>query len=125
MIASQTELAIHRLNTDRFIGTDPTEIILTPRQDVWVAGSKRKVDVDDRDPQFFKVIWGGSTGITTTIDGTTHRFDFILVGQYTAEVAIGDHWLIGNQDNEIDFVFPFNGYEVKCGGNSYGSKPVS
>ena len=125
MTTADTELAINRSNTSRFIALNPTSIILIPRQEVWVAGSKRLGNGTPRSAQIFKVIWGGSTGVTTTIDGTTHRFDFVLVGEYTAEVAIHDHWVLGTQDNEIDYVFPFNGYEVKCGGNSYGSNPVA
>lgn len=124
MVAGTVELAINRANTDRYIKLDPTVITLIPRLDAWVAGSKRKNDQPPRAPQIFKVIWGGSTGITASIDGTTHRFDFILVGNYDAVVAINDHWFIGTQDNEIDYVFPSNGYEVKCGGLSYGSKPA-
>lgn len=123
MVMLAADLAVNRSNTDWYINLWPTEIILVPRQEIWVAGSKRLGDGVPRDPQTFHVIWSGGTGITPMIDGVTHRFDFILVGLYTAEVAIHDHWQMGTQDNEIDYVFPFNGYEVKCGGNSYGSKP--
>jgi hypothetical protein len=122
---SAGELAVHRSNTDRYIGIDPTEIILIPRQDTWVAGTKTRGDQTPRDPQSFHVIWAPTTGIVPIIEGTTRRFDFILVGSYDAIVAIGDHWLEGQQDNEIDYVYPFNGYEIKCGGTSYGSKPVA
>jgi hypothetical protein len=125
MTSIDTGLAINRDNTARYIALWPTEIILIPRKEIWVAGSKRMVDQNDRDPQTFHVIWSGATGIVTMIDGVTHRFDFILVGEYTAEVAIRDHWILGTQDNEIDYIFPFNGYEVKCGGSSYGSNPTA
>lgn len=125
MTGSTVELAVNRANTKRFIDVDPTEIVLIPRQEIWVAGSKRIGDVAPRIPQTFKIIWGGSSGITQTIEGTTRRFDFILVGEHDAVLAIRDHWLIGLQDNEIDYVFPANGYEVKAGGLSYGSKPVA
>lgn len=125
MTALQTELAINQSNTLAFIAQDPTTITLIPRLDVWVAGSKKKTDQTPRDPQTFKVIWAPTTGIVQTIDGTSRRFDFVLVGAFDAVVAIGDHWLQTIQDNEIDYVFPYNGYEVKCGGSSYGSKPVA
>jgi hypothetical protein len=125
MTASLTGLAILRANTDRFIAQNPTDIVLIPRTDAWLAGTKTRTDQTPRVSQTFKVIWSGTTGIISTIEGTTRRFDFVLVGSYDAIVAIGDHWEQTNQDNEIDYIFPYNGYEVKCGGTSYGSKPVA
>jgi len=123
MVASATELAIARLNTEKFISLDPTVITLTPRQDVWVAGTKKRQSLPDRSEQIFKVIWLPGDGIAYTIDGITMRFNFIVVGNYDAEVAIGDFWQVGNQQNEIDYVFPNNGYEVKAGGTSHGAHP--
>lgn len=125
MTALDTELAINQSNTLAFIAQDPTVITLTPRSDVWVAGSKKRVDQTPRAEQVFKVIWAPTTGIVSMSEGTTRRFDFVLVGAYNSVVAIGDHWLQSTQDNEIDYIFPFNGYEIKCGGSSYGSKPVA
>jgi hypothetical protein len=124
---SAKELVVLKANTERFIQRDPTDIVLIPRTEVWVAGSKRFSNEPPRVSQTFKVIWGGSTGVTTTIDGTTRRFDFVIVGASDATVEIGDHWSTGAglQDNQVDYVFPFNGYEVKAGGNSYGGKPVA
>jgi hypothetical protein len=124
MSAADAELAINRDMTDWFIEQKPTTIQLIPREPVWVNGTKVMPDDAPRDPQTFYVIWAPTTGIVQTMDGTTRRFDFVLVGRYDAEVAIGDHWSIGKQDNEIDYIYPYNGYEVKCGGSSYGSEPV-
>jgi hypothetical protein len=116
-------LSMHRKGTTEFIAANPTTIILTSKTEAWVGGTKT-LDVDsEREPQDFKVIWSGSDGIVVTASGTTRRFDFILVGEYDANVAIGDFWDIENQHNVIEYVYPSNGYEVKCGGKSYGSKP--
>lgn len=126
MTASVTELAILRADTARYINLDPTSIILIPRSEQWVAGTRKRVNTSPRAPQLFKIIWGSTgAGFAPLIGGSeTRRFDFILVGNYDAIVAIGDHWLIGTQDNEIDYIFPSNGYEVKCGGHSHGGDPV-
>jgi len=124
MTALATELAINRDNTDKYINIDPTEIILIPRREIWVAGSKRMADQTPRVPQTFKVNWQYSTGQVTVIDGTTFRFDYVIIGRYDAEVEINDHWSHLDQDFEVHYVFPSNGYEVRAGGNSYGSKPV-
>lgn len=124
MNAVSSELAINRANTKRFIALDPTEIVLIPRQEVWANGSKKKTDLPPRASQTFKIIWGGDTGIVTTIGGTTRRFDFVIMGNVDASLEIGDHWFIGDQDNEVQYIFPSNGYEIKGGGVSHGSKPV-
>lgn len=123
MVASAIELAINRLNTEKFISLDPTVITLTPRQTIWVAGTKKKQAQTPRNEQVFKVIWLPGDGITYTIDGITMRFNFIIVGKYDAEVSIGDFWKVGSQQNEIDYVFPSNDYEVKAGGTSHGAHP--
>lgn len=122
---SEIELSIHRKGTERFIDADPTEIVLTPSVETWSGGTKTYGSAADRDPQQFKVIWSGSQdGIVVRSEGTTRRFDFILVGKYDAEVAIGDHWNVDNQHFQVEWVAPANGYEVKAGGSSHGSKPV-
>ena len=124
MAISTNELDINRANTERYIGLNPTDIVLTPVQEEWVAGTKRLVDQMVRDPQTFHIIWAPTTGIVGGGgSGITHKFDFVLVGAYDAIVAINDRWDINNQRNVIDYVYPSNGYEVKCGGTSYGSNP--
>ena len=119
-----TELDIHRANTLLYIGLNPTDIALTPVNEVWIAGTKKLVEQTTRSAQTFYVIWAPTTGIVGGGgSGITHKFDFVLVGTYDAIVAIGDRWDVNNQRNVIDYVYPSNGYEVKCGGTSYGSKP--
>lgn len=122
---SNIELSIHRKGTERFIDADPTEVTLTPTTEVWSGGSKTYGSETPRQPQNFKVIWSGSQdGIVVKSEGTTRRFDFILVGKHDAEVAIGDFWKVGNQHYQVEWVAPANGYEVKAGGTSHGSNPV-
>jgi hypothetical protein len=118
------ELSIHRANTAIYIALNPTNIVLTPIQEQWVAGSKKLVPQTPRTLQTFHVIWAPETGIVGGGgSGITHKFDFILVGPWDAVVAINDRWDYGTQRNVIDYIFPSNGYELKCGGTSYGSKP--
>lgn len=122
---SNVELSIHRKGTERFINADPTEITLIPSTVVWSGGTKTFGDDDPREPQIFKVIWSGSQdGIVVKSEGTTRRFDFILVGLHDAEVAIGDHWSVDDQHFQVEWVAPANGYEVKAGGVSHGSTPT-
>lgn len=123
---SNAELTIHRKGTEHFIASDPTQIVLTPSTEVWVGGTKTYGSEEPRESQTFKVIWSGSQdGIVVTSEGKTRRFDFILVGKHDAQVAIGDHWNVNDQHFQVEWVAPANGYEVKAGGSSHGSKPVS
>ena len=114
---------LHRKGTEEFIAAAPTAIILTTKTVAWVGGTKTLSADDDREPQTFRIIWAPSTGIVATASETTRRFDFILVGTYDAQVAIGDFWDVGDQHNVVDYIFPGNGYEVKCGGTSFGDNP--
>jgi hypothetical protein len=125
MALSDLELPIHRLSTKAFIDADPTVITLTPRQEQMVAGTKVFAPQPNRDPQTFKVIWTYDNGIYRQIGtpGGVHRFDFILLGEYDAVMAIGDFWKVGSQEFRIEYIFPSNGYEVKGGGISHGAEP--
>lgn len=122
---STIELSIHRKGTERFINADPTTITLVPSTETWSGGTKVYGSATPRQPQTFKVIWSGSQdGIAVTSQGTTRRFDFILVGTHDAVVEIGDHWNLGDQHFQVEWIAPDNGYEVKAGGSSHGSKPT-
>lgn len=122
---SNIELLIHRKGTERFIDSDPTEIVLTPSVEIWSGGTKSYGSDTDRQTQKFKIIWSGSQdGLVVTSEGKTRRFDFILVGKHDAQVAIGDSWKVNEQHFQVEWVAPSNGYEVKAGGSSHGSKPT-
>lgn len=116
-------VALNRRLTKYFIADDPTPITLKTRTWSTSGGSKEAVNGPDRLEQIFKVIYDGSTGQVNTADGQTRKFDFILVGEYNASVAIGDYWDEGSQRYTIDYVFPDNGWEKKCGGTSHGISP--
>lgn len=122
---SNVELSIHRRGTDRFIDADPTIITLTPSAEIWSGGTKTYGAETPRQPQSFKVIWSGSQdGLVIASEGKARRFDFILVGKHDAEVEIGDFWTVEDQHYQVEWIAPPNGYEVKAGGSSHGSKPV-
>lgn len=128
MTASSAKLAINRKATAKFIADDPAAISLIYKiEQSRPGGAKAWIDGSPpRDPQDFKIIWPGGDGIVVTAEGKTRRFDFIIVGKYDAIMAIGDHWTQGEspQTYEIEYLFPYNGYEVKGGGVSHGSAPV-
>jgi len=125
-LSSTLELVIHRKGTTRFIAADPTQITLLHRTEEIIDGTKRFNDAVARMPQTFKVIWQGDNGVVRegTPDGGVRRFDFVLVGEYDATVAINDFWKVGEQTFVIRYVYPDNGYEVKAGGVSHGASPT-
>lgn len=121
------ELLVHRKGTEQFIAKDQTDIILIPSVISESFGTKTISEGTPRASQSFKFIYpAGDAGggiVPTSGQGITHKFDFTIVGLYDAIVSIGDHWKEGNQFYQIEWVQPFNGYEVKAGGISYGSTP--
>lgn len=127
MISNTLEMAIHRKNTTRFINADPTEItLLAQGSPTIVNGTKIDNGTAARDPQTFKIIWAGDNGIVRQIsdgEGGVRRFNFIILGEFDAEMAIGDTWSNGSQKFVIEYIFPYNGYEVKGGGSSHGESP--
>ena len=124
MTLADFELSVNRDNTEAFIDADPTWLALIPSVEVWAGGSKRFVDQAPRPLQPFKFIYPGGDQTVTTSDGTTKKLDFILVGNYNATVAVGDHWKEGQQVYRIEEVEPFNGYEVKAKGTTIGGNPL-
>jgi hypothetical protein len=122
---STVEISIHRKGTESFINSDPTTISLIPSTETWVGGTKTFGTATVRTAQTFKIIWSGSQdGIVITGEAKARRFDFILVGRYDAVVQIGDSWTLGSQHFQVEWIAPGNGYEVKAGGSSHGSKPT-
>jgi hypothetical protein len=118
------ERSIHRKNTKRFIDSDPTVITLTTPVSAVVNGTRVANYSEERNPQTFKIIWQGDDGVVREIPGGTRRFNFILLGEHDAELAIGDFWQVDEQKFVIEYVFPDNGYEVKAGGVSHGPTPT-
>lgn len=122
---STIEISLHRKGTERFIESDPTTISLIPSTETWVGGTKTFGTGTVRTAQTFKIIWSGSQdGIVVGSETKARRFDFILIGKYNAIVQIGDYWTLNGQHFQVEWIAPSNGYEVKAGGSSHGSKPT-
>lgn len=123
MLASTLEKSIHRKGTQRFIDSDPTDIILTPNTGTVTDGTVGFSNQSPRASQRFKLIWSGESGIVREVPDGARRFDFVLVGAYDATVAIGDTFSINSNKYIVDYLFPYNDYEVKAGGVSHGANP--
>jgi hypothetical protein len=113
----------NRQLTSWFINDDPTTLVLTPHHQQFSGGAKKMVADPDRDPLTVKMIYPGGDGIVVTADSTTRRFDFIIVADYDAVIQIWDSFDRWKNHYVVEYVFPYNGYEVKVGGSSHGSEP--
>lgn len=126
-LSNALEIAIHRKNTKRFIDADPTPVTLIPRgKKVYVDGTATFVQEPARPEQICKIIWQWDNGVNREISQSTsgsRRFDFVILGTHDAVIEIGDYWVVGEQTYVVEYVFPFNDYEVKAGGVTFGSKP--
>ena len=129
----ETQLLLHRRNTKRYINSKPTEIQLSIIVKTMVSGTKVSGYSDLRQNQTFRIIWQGENGVVKQPPSGTRRFDFVLLGEYDADVAIGDFWEVESEDESgkvvkqkyvIEYIYPGNGYEVKAGGVSHGSSPA-
>jgi len=125
MPVREVELAIHRANTKLFIESDPSEIILIPRVATKTAGTVKYSDGVPRDSQTFKVIWQQDSGIQREVSsqGGVQRLDFVLVGEFTADIGLRDYFEHGGNRYVVEWIAPPNGYEIKAGGVSHGAHP--
>ena len=121
---SAMEAAIQRKATKQFIDADPTDIVLKTIEESWVGGTKKTVPGPDKPSQTFKIIWEGQSGIDRQPPNGSRRYDFILIGEHDADVSLNDFWKVGEQENRIEWIAPFNDYEVVAGGFSYGASPA-
>jgi hypothetical protein len=122
-LTSTLEKVIHRKGTKRFIGADPTTIVLSKPGGSIVDGTYRSGVGVARNPQQFKLIWSDQSGIVRELPDGTRRFDFVLLGEHDAIVEIGDTFDIGTNKYVVTYIYPYNDYEVKAGGISHGPNP--
>jgi hypothetical protein len=123
-----TDIGIISLETNRqltawFINQDPTIVVFTPHHEEFSGGAKKMVTDPDREAQIVKFIYPGGDGIVITADGTTRRFDFIIVGEFDAEIEMWDSFDRWGNHYVVESIMPYNGYEVKVAGTSHGSAP--
>ena len=113
----------NRQLTSWFINDDPTAVTFIPHHEEWKGGAKKWVDDPPREVQIVKFIYPGGDGIIASEGGTTRRYDFIIVAEYDAEIAINDSFEHQGNRYVVESIHPYNGYEVKVGGSSHGDTP--
>ena len=113
----------NRAMTSWFINDDPTSVVFIPHEEQWRGGAKKLVALPPRDMQTVKFIYPGGDGIIPGDETKTRRFDFIIVAEYDAVIQIGDSFDRWANHYVVEYVFPYNGYEVKVGGTTHGPEP--
>lgn len=111
------ELAVLRDQTTYFIAANPMTLLLTPtRDDRTSQGGVRKVNLPTRPPQKVRLIsQGDSQRPTITEDGIEREIDLVLLGEWDAQIDIGDWWRDGEGLlYEVIEMVPYNGYEVRA-----------
>lgn len=120
-------LALQRKNTELFIASDPTTVVLVPRIRTRVNGTVHTADGAPRSPQVMKLIMQSPAGGSIEQhggDGTERRMDFQLLGTWDAAGDIGDHFIVGDTKYEVVAVVPDNGYERRFVVEAYGKHAV-
>jgi hypothetical protein len=118
-----SELAVNRRNTTAFIAARPTTIALIPvAVSQTASGGRVTGDLPARPAQVMRLIeqgtsTGNSPGRVPTTDGHQLKVTWQLLGEWDAEMEIGDHW-----DNyQIQELLPYNGYERRAKVVEYGT----
>ena len=121
------ELRTQRKNTKAFIDADPLRLTLTPRGSVRTSsGAYAQEAQPERPLQTFKLIMqspAGSSIEQRTEDGTERQVDYILLGEWDAEVQPGDYWNDeSGQRWEVKAIVPRNGYETRAVVEAHGKE---
>lgn len=118
----ELELKVNRRNTVAFIEERPTTIVLKPQRKVRSATGGYTYAFDPpRAPQTFRIIEKGvglsgpSAPIQRTLDGIERTLEFMLLGDYSADIARYDVWTDDEERSwEITELYADNGYEVRA-----------
>lgn len=116
---NQSELKIHRKNTEAFIDERPTVIALVPvNRTRTSSGGYTETVMPARASQTFRVIELSSPSAVTSVrlvDGTQREVQHQLLGKYNAVMAVNDRWtdpVSGRQWTIVDIAID-NGYEKR------------
>jgi hypothetical protein len=111
-----TELALLRDQTAWFIAANSIDLILTPvRRQRTGSGGTAIINLPNRPIQRMRLIsMSASQKPKLTEDGVEREIDLTLLGEWDAQMDIGDWWLDGEGLRyDIIEMVPFNRYEVR------------
>lgn len=119
-----TALDAQKRLTEAFIAVDPRVVTLIPQVKTSNgSGGFTLAPGIPRAPQTFTLLAQakGQEEPTKTEDGQVMRTDYVLVGKYNAAIAPLDYWIDGDSRYTVEYILPYNGYEVRAGVTRYGT----
>jgi hypothetical protein len=116
MSINLAELGIQRKLTHAFILTQPVELALVPRQRVKKpAGGWAYEEQAPRAPQTMRLVEpSGWPRPTVTQDGIERVVDFMLLGDWDAEIGLYDRFTHDGAEWEVIDLMHFNGWERRA-----------
>lgn len=116
MITDPLELATQRRMTRAFIDADHEIIVLTPYERTKTdTGGSVDTPLTPREPQKFHVIETDTAAPSTRVPGGEKQtVDFVILGNWDAEVFPQDRFSLRGAEWEVKAVQFFNGYEQRA-----------
>ena len=111
---------IDRRITKGFVAFSPEWVVLTPMDRTrTLAGGFTVTSGSNREPQLFTVIESSNKGdgapaSQQLVDGVERRVTYVLVGDPSCVVDIGDVFSRSGARHEIAHIMPSNGYEIRA-----------
>jgi len=123
-MSSETEIAIQRSNTRRFIDADPYDVTLS-RAELLAngAGGKKKQPPSTLSPQRVRLTPQAVQGRIeekALLDGEMVQVDFHMVGDIGLNVQRGDWFFKDGLKHEVVWTVTVGSYEVKAGVTNRG-----
>lgn len=136
MTSSVADIRLAELQfiTQAFINEQPSTITLLPSRGTSAqqpSGGHKYSPATARAPQTFRVsARGAGEGpvLAKTDGGRSVKYEYDLIGAFNATIEVGDTWDDTAPDGsaihyKVEFVHPFNGYEVSAYVTSWATEP--
>jgi hypothetical protein len=110
-------LDVNRRLTRQFIEVAPVTIELIPVAVAQSAGGRDEVMQTPRAPQVFTLLEPGDSGHrdkVTMVDGSQLTIEYLLLGEWDAQMADGDRFIHDGRKYKLVHVMPENGYERRA-----------
>jgi hypothetical protein len=120
-----TRLAYLRYTTKTYINDDPTTIVLKRQTKVSKPGGGHDYPKIDQSPQNFRLInQDVGSGISySSDDDIARKFNYVLIGEYDANVLVNDTWTEDGIQYSVESVIPNNGFETRAYVTGFATKP--
>jgi hypothetical protein len=114
MALATTELTMQRVQTKAFIDADPVVVVLVPRvRQRHPNGGWSWVNGSPRDEQTVSLIPLAVDSLTVTLDGVERKIAYEMMGEFDAQIAVGDTFTVDGDMHEVVSMYAPNGYSTR------------